>query len=287
MKKELITLTRKETPENDYYKNYYLIKCIGYGMKSKEWIKRKYVRKLNNLDIVLLSYFGDRSYHKEDSNWGSEFFYNDIDKGSLSFILPYLYDDHELDVFDRGWQRLQTVEVYWRDENGVMWKEQLPKITDIFDNIDELVSYVKNEIKIVSPPYKDEEGVMVEPWEIDEAREVLKQAGWNEQELRYLEWYGCDRAFGACIEIPQKYADYMSAKFDENNKKDQYVLGVILDTLRIANQKCTSLGWNGPQGMCGTYIYRASEEIVDDLGIDEDSVVRMPDGRIYILHEGD
>lgn len=87
MKKELITLTRKETPENDYYKNYYLIKCIGYGMKSKEWIKRKYVRKLNNLDIVLLSYFGDRSYHKEDSNWGSEFFYNDIDKGSLSFIL--------------------------------------------------------------------------------------------------------------------------------------------------------------------------------------------------------
>ena len=286
MKEELISLIRNNTPENGY-KNCYLIKCIGYGMKSKEWIKRKYISKLNNLDIVLLSYFGDRNYHKEDNNWGSEFFYENIDKGPLSFILPYLYDDNELDVFDRGWQRLQTVEVYWCDENGVMWKEQLPRITDIFDNINELVSYIKNEIKIISPPYEDEEGVMVEPWEIDEAREVLEQAGWDEQELRYLEWYGCDRAFGACIEIPQKFADYMSAKFDKDNKKDQYVLDIILDALRIANQKCTSLGWNGPQGMCGTYIYRANEEIVNDLGIDESSVVRMPDGRIYILHEGD
>jgi hypothetical protein len=41
--------------------------------------------------------------------------------------------------------------------------------------------------------------------------------------------------------------------------------------------------------MCGTYIYRSSEEILNNLDwdIDEDSIVRMPDGRIYVLHEGD
>lgn len=292
MKEELIKLTRSEKPEENYDKNRYLIKCIGYGMAAHEWLKEKSWSHLDNLDIVLLSYFGNRSYHGSEENlakWKTTYFYEDIDKGPLAFILPYLYDDREMNVFDWGWQKIQSINIYWCDENGNQYEEKLPKIEDIFDNIDELVSYVKREIKVIRPYFSDEEGELVQPWEIDEAREVLKQAGWNEQELRYLKWYGCDRAFGACIEVHQKFADYMCKKFDENNPTDKLVLNHILKGLKIANQKCRSLGWNGPQGMCGTYIYRSSEEILNNLDweIDEDSIVRMPDGRIYILHEGD
>lgn len=292
MKEELIKLTRSEKPEKNYNKNGYLIKCIGYGMAAREWLKEKSWSHLDNLDIVLLSYFGNRSYHgsEEDlAKWKVKYFYEDIDKGPLAFILPYLYDDNEMDVFDWGWQKIQSIDVYWCDENGVQYEEKLPKIEDIFDNIDELVSYVKKEIKIIRPYISDEEGELVQPWEIDEAREVLKQAGWNKQELRYLKWYGCDRGFGACIEVHQKFVDYMCEKFDENNPTDKLVLNHILKGLKVANQKCRSLGWNGPQGMCGTYIYRSSEEILKNLDwdIDEDSIVRMPDGRIYTLHEGD
>lgn len=292
MKEELIKLIRSEKPEKNYNKNGYLIKCIGYGMAAREWLKEKSWSHLDNLDIVLLSYFGNRSYHGSEENlakWKVKYFYEDIDKGPLAFILPYLYDDNEMDVFDWGWQKIQSIDVYWCDENGIQYEEKLPKIEDIFDNIDELVSYVKKEIKIIRPYISDEEGELVQPWEIDEAREVLKQAGWNKQELRYLKWYGCDRGFGACIEVHQKFVDYMCKKFDENDPTDKLVLNHILGGLKIANQKCRSLGWNGPQGMCGTYIYRSSEEILNNLDwdIDEDSIVRMPDGRIYTLHEGD
>lgn len=292
MKEELIKLVRSEKPEKNYNKNGYLIKCIGYGMAAREWLKEKSWSHLDNLDIVLLSYFGNRSYHGSEENlakWKVKYFYEDIDKGPLAFILPYLYDDNEMDVFDWGWQKIQSIDVYWCDENGIQYEEKLPKIEDIFDNIDELVSYVKKEIKIIRPYISDEEGELVQPWEIDEAREVLKQAGWNKQELRYLKWYGCDRGFGACIEVHQKFVDYMCKKFDENDPTDKLVLNHILGGLKIANQKCRSLGWNGPQGMCGTYIYRSSEEILNNLDwdIDEDSIVRMPDGRIYTLHEGD
>lgn len=292
MKEELIKLTRSKLPETNFNKNRYLIRCIGYGMAAHEWLKEESWSYLDNLDIVLLSYFGNRSYHGSEENlakWKTRYFYEDIDKGPLAFILPYLYDDREMNIFDWGWQKIQSIDVYWCDENGVQYKENLPKIEDIFDNIDELVSYVKKEIKVIRPYISDEEGELVQPWEIDEAREVLKQAGWNEQELRYLKWYGCDRGFGACIEVHQKFADYMCKKFDENNPTDKLVLNHILKGLKIANQKCRSLGWNGPQGMCGTYIYRSSEEILNNLGwnIDEDSIVRMPDGRIYTLHEGD
>ena len=285
-----IKLERNLEPEKNYNKNGYLIRCIGYGMASCEWLKEKFWRHLDTLDIVLLSYFGNRSYHgsEEDlAKWKTKYFYEDIDKGPLAFILPYLYDDREVDVFDWGWQRIQSINVYWCDENGIQYEEKLPKIEDIFDNIDELVSYVKKEIKVLRPPYSDEEGELVQPWEIDEAREVLEQAGWDEQELRYLKWYGCDRAFGACIKVHQKFVNYMCKKFDENDPTDKLVLDHILRGLKEANQKCRSLGFNGPQGMCGTYIYRSSQDIINDFEPDEDSIVRMSDGRIYILHEGD
>ena len=213
MKEELIKLTRSEKPETNYNKNGYLIKCIGYGMAAREGLKEKFWQHLDTLDIVLLAYFGNRSYHgsEEDlAKWKTTYFYEDIDKGPLAFILPYLYDNREVDVFDWGWQKIQSIEVYWCDENGIQYEEKLPKIEDIFDNIEELVSYVKKEIKVLRPPLSDEEGELVQPWDIDEAREVLKQAGWDEQELRYLKWYGRDRAFGACIKVHQKFANYIS-----------------------------------------------------------------------------
>ena len=292
MNKDLIKFTRAESPEKNYNKNCYLIQCYGNGMKSKQWKVEKTWSELDEVDIVLLSYFSNRNYHgrEEDlAKWKTEYFNKDIFSGPLSFILPYMYDDNNFDVFDSGWDNIEDIKVFWCDENGERFKEELPKITDIFDNIEELIEYVKEQMKIIRKDIEEDEGVLVQPWEIDEAKEVLKQSGWDEQELRYLRWIGQCRGFGACIEIPQKFADYMCAKFDESDKKDKYVLSVLLNALRTANQKCTDLGWNGPQGLCGTYIYRSSEKILEENGWDEDdsSIVRMPDGRIYTLHEGD
>lgn len=292
MNKDLIKFTRAKSPEKNYNKNCYLIQCYGNGMKSKQWKVEKTWSELDEVDIVLLSYFSNRNYHgrEEDlAKWKTEYFNKDIFSGPLAFILPYMYDDNNFDVFDSGWDNIEDIKVFWCDENGERFKEELPKITDIFDNVEELIEYVKEQMKIIRKDIEEDEGVLVQPWEIDEAREVLKQSGWDEQELRYLRWIGQCRGFGACIEIPQKFADYMCAKFDESDKKDKYVLSVLLNALRTANQKCTDLGWNGPQGFCGTYIYRSSEKILEENGWDEDdsSIVRMPDGRIYTLHEGD
>lgn len=290
MKSELIKIVREIEPEINFNKNRYLTRCYGQGMKSKNRIVEKSFTQLDDVDIVLLSYFSNRDYHGREGDlekWKTEWFYKDVFNGPLSFILPYLYDDDEWGVFDSGWDTIDNIDLFWCDENGVRYKENLPKITEIFNDIDELVVYIKEQMKIIRKDYEDEEGVLLQPWEIDEAREVLKQSGWNEQELRYLRWIGNCRGFGACIEVPQKYADYMCSKFPNPNKTEVRILDCLLDGLKIANQKCTRLGWNGPSGMCGTYIYRSSEQIIKELEIDEDSVVRMPDGRVYTLHEGD
>ena len=290
MNKELIKLEVSDIQKESWYKNGYLICSRGDGVGSRICERKKFWKELDEVDIVLLAYFADRGYHgNEACRWKTEFFNENIWKGPLYFILPYMYDDRELDVFHYGWERIENLVVFWCDEEGKRFKVSLPKITDIFYDIDELVEYVKEEIKKIRPDISEEEGVLVRPWEIDEAREVLKQAGWDEQELRYLRWVGNDRAFGACIEVSQKFADYMRKKFDQNSKKDKIVLNSILDALRIANQKCDRLYWNGPQGMCGTYIYRSSEKILQNLDWkpDEGSIVRMPDGRVYILREGD
>ena len=74
MKEELIKLTRSEEPEKNFNKNRYLIKCIGYGMAAHEWLKEKFWQHLDNLDIVLLSYFGDTSYHGSEEDLANTFF---------------------------------------------------------------------------------------------------------------------------------------------------------------------------------------------------------------------
>ena len=45
----------------------------------------------------------------------------------------------------------------------------------------------------------------------------------------------------------------------------------------------------GNSGFCGVYIYRVTENTDPEVFeyTDEDSIVRMDDGRVYILHEGD
>lgn len=291
MKKELLKFTRSENPEKNYETNCHLVVCRGDGIKSQQWEVRHIERHMDEVDIVLLSYFSNMDYHGGErfARWKTEWLYKDIFKGPLAFILPYMYDHDEFGVFDSGWDEINSIEVFWCDENGTKFKEELPKITDIFNNVDELIDYIKEQMKIIRHEIVEEEmgGTLLMPWEIDEAREVLKQSGWTEQEIRYLRWVGCDRGFGACIEVKQEFADYMCAKFDENDKKDKFVLNVILNGLKTANQKCTSLGFNGPKGMCGTYIYRSSEKIIEEYEIPEEDIVRMDDGRVYVLHEGD
>jgi hypothetical protein len=291
MNKELLKTTRETTPKKPIAcKECWEIICYGSGIRSAFFKKEHIEYRLDDVDIALLSYFkaGTKYDRLDENKWKVKYTNKDIFNGPLAFILPYLYDHNEFNVFDSGWDKITSIEVFWYDSEGNKFEEKLPKIDDIFDNVDELISYIKEQMKIIRPDRPEDEGICLQPWEIDEAREVLEQAGWDEQELRYLRWIGCGRGFGACIEIHQKFADYMIKKFD-NSKQDQYVLSRILDALKIANQKCTSLGWNGPQGYCGVYIYRSSEEIIKENGLSEDdsSIVRMPDGRIYTLHEGD
>ena len=76
------------------------------------------------------------------------------------------------------------------------------------------------------------------------------------------------------------------------NIENKEILSQIFDALRYANTHCNSLGFNGPSGLCGTYIYRVTEntdkELLKDIeDSDPNMIVRMDDGRVYTLHEGD
>lgn len=287
--------------ENPEYKTnhagHYVIEAYGSGPAASYY---KHVREywaeepLDDVDIALISYFTTGTMYHETADkffgnmqWNK---YNDRDtsknihQGPLYFIVPYLYDDTVgLDIIDKWWDSIQSIKIYKYDENGDKFECPVKKIYEYFDTIEDLIKYVKEQMLIIRPKEFDEYegGIMVDPWEIDEAKEVLKQDGWDAQELRYLKWYGNDRGFGACIKVPQFIGDYID-KHIEDDKMKSY----IFDGLRYANTHCKELGWNGPSGYCGVYIYRTTEQTnLEDF--DEDCIVRMDDGRVYILHEGD
>ena len=291
-------LVPNESPEyKTNHAGHYVIEAYGSGPAASYY---KHVREywtedpLDDVDIALISYFTTGTMYHEtadkffgDMQWNK---YNDRDtskniyQGPLYFIVPYLYDDTVgLDIIDKWWDSIQSIKIYKYDENGDKFECPVKKIYEYFDTIEDLIKYVKEQMLIIRPKEFDEYegGIMVDPWEIDEAKEVLKQDGWDAQELRYLKWYGNDRGFGACIKAHQWMADVID-KCVENEKQKAY----IFDALRYANTHCTELGWNGPSGYCGVYIYRTTEQTNFD-DFDEDCIVRMDDGRVYILHEGD
>ena len=295
---ERFKLVPNETPEHKIdHSGHYVVESYGYGPTGswykhiKEWWSEE---PLDDVDIALISYFktGTMFHKTADRFFGTMQWdkYNDrstnknIYHGPLAFILPYLYDkDFGLDIIDSGWDYIQSIKVFKYDGNGDKFECPIKPIYEYFDTIEDLIKYVKEQMLIIRPKeyYDYEGGIMVDPWEIDEAKEVLKQAGWSEQELKYLRWIGNDRGFGACIKAHQWMADIID-KYIEDEEKKAY----IFDALRYANEHCKELGWNGPEGYCGVYIYKTTEETnLEDF--DEDSIVRMPDGRVYILHEGD
>jgi len=283
------------------YTNKYSVEARGYGPCSSSYMHEKVFYTddpFDDVDIAIISYFKTGTMYRETANkffgdlqWNK---YNDrstnehIYEGPLAFILPYLYDDdYGMGIIDRHWNKIQSIKVFKYDENGVKFECPIKDINHYFDNINDLVKYVKEQMLIIRPKEEEKEGIMVDPWEIDEAKEVLQKAGWNDQELRYLRWIGNCRGFGACIEAPQWMADYLE-KHIENEK----IVSRICDVLRYANTHCTSLGFNGPSGLCGTYIYRVTEntdkELLKDIeDSDPNMIVRMDDGRVYTLHEGD
>jgi len=298
IKEERFKLVPNEKPEHKTnHANHYVIESYGNGPTScwykhiKEWWQEN---PLDDVDIALISYFKTGAMYREteakffgDMQWNK---YNDrvtnknIYQGPLSFILPYLYDDnYGMGIIDKGWDYIQSIHVFKYDENENKYECPIKDINEYFDTIEDLIKYVKEQMLIIRPKEyeEDEGGIMVDPWEIDEAKEVLKQNGWNDQELRYLRWIGNCRGFGSCIAAEQYLADYIDEHIENKEIKSR-----IFDALRYANEHCSELGFNGPSGYCGVYIYKATEETnLEDF--DEDSIVRMDDGRVYILHEGD
>lgn len=299
---ERFKIIPKEEPERQKdYKNKYTVEARGHGPCSSYYTHEKLFYSddpFDDVDIAIISYFKTGAMYREtadkffgDLQWNK---YNDrctnrhIYEGPLAFILPYLYDDDfGIGIIDRGWDEIQSIKVFKYDENGVKFECPIKDIDNYFDNINDLVKYVKEQMLIIRPKEEEDEGIMVDPWEIDEAREVLKKAGWDDQELRYLRWIGNCRGFGACIKAPQWMAGYIEKYIEDKQAKEYFY-----DALIYANTHCNSLGFNGPSGLCGTYIYRVTENTDEDLikdieEMDPNMVVRMDDGRVYTLHEGD
>lgn len=294
----------KEKPEyQSNYKGTTLIESYGSGYKNgwhkheQHWFSH-HTECLDDVDIALISYLQTQYCLRENEEflegWGGVGEYNNkhlnenIHEGPLGFIMPYLYDeDYGMGIIDSGWDKIDSIDIYQFDEEGEKHKIEIPKIYELFSTLSELIDYIKQEMPKIRPSIcEDYYGVLLQPWEIDEAREVLKKAGWDDQELRYLRWIGNDRGFGACIEVRQRYVDIIDKHLDLSSDDVKIAWSRILKGLRIANKKCTDLWWNGPAGLCGTYIYRITPEVnLEDL--EERDIITLDDGRKYVLHGGD
>lgn len=99
---------------------------------------------------------------------------------------------------------------------------------------------------------------------------------------------GNDRGFSAPLNSD---AVFLGGTLDDitKNHPDLYskakrYIESIKNLINLAHDVKTSIRFNGPEGFCGVYIYRVPE----GMEIPEYSyTVIMPDGRRYILHEGD
>ena len=294
----------KEKPEyQPNYKGTTLIESYGSGYKNGRYKHEQlwfghHTECLDDVDIALISYLQTRYCLHERveflegwagiGKYNNKYLNENIHEGPLGFIMPYLYDeDYGMGIIDSGWDKIDSIDIYQFDEEGEKHKIEIPKIYELFSTLSELIDYIKQEMPKVRPSIcEDYYGVLLQPWEIDEAREVLKKAGWDNQELRYLRWIGKCRGFGACIEVHQMYVDIINKHLDLSNNDVKFAWSHILEGLQIANKKCTNLGWNGPDGLCGTYIYRITPEVnLDDL--EERDIITLDDGRKYVLCEGD
>lgn len=251
----------------------YEIRSSGWGKHTPPFTITCNMEEISDLDLVLIS-------HLDFLGSGG------IGNSPIKKYLPYLYDDDYLGIIDRDWDHFQImINVY--NEDGSYMLMTPPPFEKLFDSTEEFEQYLKEEFDKMER-YSDEEGEMLQPWELDEAKEVLEQDGWSKLELERLIWVGKCRGFGAPLNSDAMFLgraldDVIKNHPDFCSKADHYIK-CIKNLIKLAHDVERSIGFNGPEGFGGVYIYRVPEDI--EIPEYADSVI-MPDGRRYILHEGD
>lgn len=249
-----------------YKDNGYKIKCCGRGENTPWYCITREMNKIDDLELVLMSCL-------------NSIYYKNLDKSPIKKYWAYLYGDDYFGIIDRDWNSFNiTINVY--NEDGSYTIMEPPRFEKLFDSTEEFEQYLKEEFDKFER-YSDEEGELLQPWELDEAREVLAQDGWSKLELERLRWVGNCRGFSAPLNHDAVMLGILLKKYpDSYDKAKEYIQNLI----NLAHDVEKSIGFNGPEGFCGVYIYR----VPDDMEISEYSyTVTMPDGRKYILHEGD
>lgn len=251
----------------------YKIKCYGRGENTPWYCITREMSEIDDLELVLMSCLNS-SYYK------------DLDKSPIKKYWAYLYDDDYFGIINRNWNTFHvTINVY--NEDGSYTIMEPPKFEKLFDSTEEFEQYLKEEFDKMER-YSDEEGELLHPWELDEDREVLAQDGWSGLELERLRWVGQDRGFAAPLnseaELLGISLDGMIKHHPELYNEVKNYIKYVPNLIKLAHDVETSIGFNGPEGFCGVYISRVPE----GMEIPEYSYsVIMPDGRRYILHEGD
>lgn len=259
--------------KNTYKKKGYDIICWGSDKHTPMYCIKRNVLRIDDLELVLMSYL---NYIR----------YKDINKSPIKNYLPYLYDSDYFKIIDKNWNYFD-VRIYAYNEDGSYNIMVPPQFEKLFDSTEEFEQYLKEEFDKFER-YSDEEGELLQPWELDEAREVLAQDGWSKLELEHLKWVGNDRGFAAPINHDALWTSRalkdMSKNSTELYDKVKKYLKYIPDLIKLAHDVETNITFNGPEGFCGVYIYRVpvGMEVSEDLHL-----VTMPDGRRYTLHEGD
>nr|DAX08919.1 MAG TPA: hypothetical protein [Bacteriophage sp.] len=251
----------------------YKIRCHGRGEHTPWYCITREMFEIDDLELVLMSCLNS-SYYK------------DLEKSPIKKYWAYLYDYDYFGIIDRDWNRFD-VKIYVYNEDGSYTIMEPPRFEKLFDSSEEFEQYLKEEFDKMER-YSDEEGELLQPWELDEAREVLAQDGWSELELEHLRWVGNDRGFAAPLNIEAEFLGLSIEEMIKNhpelyNEVKNYIK-YVPNLIKLAHDVEESIGCNGPEGFCGVYIYRVPE----GMEVSEDSyLVTMPDGRRYILHEGD
>lgn len=228
----------------------YKIKCHGRGEHTPWYCITREMSEIDGLELVLMSCLNS-SYYK------------DLEKSPIKKYWAYLYDDDYFGIIDRDWNRFD-VKIYVYNEDGSYNIMVPPPFNKLFNSNEEFEQYLKEEFDSMER-YSDEEG-----------------------ELEHLRWVGNDRGFSAPLNSDAVFLggalnDIIKNHPDLHSKAKRYIES-IKNLINLAHDVETSIGWNGPEGFCGVYIYRVPE----GMEISEYSyTVTMPDGRRYILHEGD
>lgn len=148
----------------------YKIKCYGSGRHTPWYCITREMSEIDDLELVLMSCLNS-SYYK------------DLEKSPIKKYWAYLYDDDCFGIIDRDWDRF-NIQIYVYNEDGSYTVMTPPRFEKLFNSNEEFEQYLKEEFDSMRR-YSDEEGELLQPWELDEAREVLAQDGWDRKNYTY------------------------------------------------------------------------------------------------------